>query len=56
MVEVNVYKVIDSEDVFFNWMFGEDISFSADTVHRVFDENPDKKDKTNVHCSSDNNG
>ena len=51
MVEVNVYKVIDSEDVFFNWMFGEDISFSADTVHRVFDENPDEKEfRFNINC------
>jgi ATP-dependent protease ClpP protease subunit len=51
MIEVNVYKVIDSEDVFFSWMFGEDLSFSADTVHRVFDENPDEKEfQFNINC------
>ena len=51
MVEVNVYKVIDKEDVFFSWMFGEEFSFSADTVHKVFDANPNEKEfKFNINC------
>lgn len=51
MLEVKVYKPIDREDVFFNWMFGEDLSFSADTIHRLFDENPDEKEfKFNINC------
>lgn len=51
MLEVKVYKPIDREDVFFNWMFGEDLTFSADTIHRLFDENPDEKEfKFNINC------
>lgn len=51
MVEIDVYKVIDKEDVFFSWMFGEEFSFSADTIHKVFDENPDEKEfKFNINC------
>lgn len=51
MLEVKVYKPIDKEDVFFNWMFGEDMAFSADSIHRLFDENPEEKQfKFNINC------
>lgn len=51
MVEINVYKVIDKEDVFFSWMFGEEYSFSADTIHKVFDAHPNEKEfKFNINC------
>ncbi len=51
MIEVSVYKPIDREDVFFNWIFGEEYSFSADTIHKVFDENPDESEfKFNINC------
>lgn len=51
MVEIDVYKVIDKEDVFFDWMFGEKLSFSADTIHDIFEQNPDEKEfKFNINC------
>jgi ATP-dependent Clp protease protease subunit len=51
MIEVSVYKPIDREDVFFNWMFGEEYAFSAGTIHKVFDENPDETEfRFNINC------
>lgn len=51
MIVVNVYKPIDKEDVFFNWIFGEEYAFSADTVHKVFNDNPDEQEfKFNINC------
>ena len=51
MVEINVYKVIDKEDVFMSWFGFEDTVFSADTIHNVFDEHPDEKEfKFNINC------
>lgn len=51
MVEVNIYKPIDREDPFMSWLGFEDFSFSADTVHRIFDENPNENEfKFNINC------
>jgi len=52
MVEIRVYKAIDKEDIFFSFFGQEDpFSFSADSIHKVFDENPDEKEfKFNIDC------
>lgn len=52
MIEINVYKPIDKEDVFFKFFGEEDpFSFSADTIHEIFDRNPDEKEfKFNINC------
>lgn len=51
MVEINVYKVINQEDVFFSFFGFDEMSFSADTIHRVFEENPDENEfKFNINC------
>ena len=52
MIEINVYKPIDKEDVFFKFFGEEDpFSFSADTIHEIFDKNPDEKEfKFNINC------
>lgn len=52
MKEIKVYKPIDKEDVFFSF-FGEDdpFSFSAETIHKIFDENPEETDfKFTINC------
>ena len=52
MVEVKVYKPIDKEDIFWSWLFDEEeFSFSADTIHKIFDANPDETEfKFNIDC------
>lgn len=51
MININVYKVIDKEDIFMS-MFGmEDMIFSADTIHRAFEQHPDEQDfRLNINC------
>ena len=52
MVEVNVYKVIDKEDIFMSLFGFEDTVFNADIIRKVFDENPDEKEfKFNINCN-----
>lgn len=51
MVEIDIYKPIDREDPFMSLWLGDDWVFSADNVHRAFDENPTEKDFTfNINC------
>ena len=51
MIEINVYKPIDSEDIFAAWWGMEDCVFSADAVHRIFNENPSENEfKFNINC------
>ena len=52
MVEIKVYKPIDKEDIFWCWMFDEEeFTFSADTIHRIFEEYPDENEfKFNIDC------
>ncbi|OJV40834.1 MAG: hypothetical protein BGO29_14800 [Bacteroidales bacterium 36-12] len=52
MIEINVYKPIDKEDVFFKYFGEEDpFAFSADTIHEIFDRNPNEKEfKFNINC------
>ena len=51
MVEIDIYKPIDKEDPFMSLWFGDDWVFSADNVHRAFDENPTEKDfRFNINC------
>lgn len=52
MKEIRVYKPIDKEDVFFSFFGEEDpFSFSADAIHKVFDENPEETEfKFNINC------
>ncbi len=51
MVEIDVYKPIDREDPFMSLWLGDDWVFSADNVHRAFDENPTEKDfRFNINC------
>ena len=51
MVEIDIYKPIDREDPFMSLWFGDDWVFSADNVHRAFDENPTEKDfRFNINC------
>ena len=52
MKEIRVYKAIDKEDIFFSFFGEEDpFSFSADAIHKVFDENPEEKEfKFNIDC------
>ena len=46
MKEIRVYKPIDKEDIFWSWLTdmegGESFTFSADTIHKIFDENPEE--------------
>jgi len=55
MKEIKVYKPIDKEDIFWSWLTdmdgGESFSFSADTIHKIFDENPEETEfKFNINC------
>ena len=51
MVEIDIYKPIDKEDPFMSLWFGDDWVFSADNIHRAFDENPTEKDfRFNINC------
>jgi ATP-dependent protease ClpP protease subunit len=52
MTEIRVYKPIDKEDIFFSFFGEEDpFAFSADAVHKIFDENPDEKEfKFSINC------
>lgn len=51
MVEIDIYKPIDREDPFMSLWFGDDWVFSADNIHRAFDENPTEKDfRFNINC------
>ncbi|MEI8204599.1 MAG: ATP-dependent Clp protease proteolytic subunit [Bacteroidota bacterium] len=52
MKEIRVYKPIDKEDIFFSFFGEEDpFSFSADAIHKVFDENPEETEFTfNINC------
>jgi len=52
MVEIRVYKAIDKEDIFFSFFGEEDpFSFSADAIHKAFDQYPDEKEfKFNIDC------
>lgn len=52
MKEIRVYKPIDKEDVFFSFFGEEDpFAFSADAIHKVFDENPEETEFTfNINC------
>jgi len=52
MLEINVYKPIDREDVFFK-LFGEEdpFSFSADAIHKAIADNPTENEiKININC------
>jgi ATP-dependent Clp protease protease subunit len=52
MVEINVFKPIDKEDPFMTYFFGgDDMVFSADAIHAVFDENPTETEfRFNINC------
>lgn len=53
MVEIKVYKPIDKEDILWSYFMNEEspFSFSADNIHRIFDENPDETDfKLHINC------
>lgn len=55
MKEIRVYKPIDKEDIFWSWLTdmegGESFTFSADTIHKVFDENPEETEfKFHINC------
>lgn len=55
MKEIRVYKPIDKEDIFWSWLTdmegGESFTFSADTIHKIFDENPEETEfKFNINC------
>ena len=51
MVEIDIYKPIDKEDPWMSLWFGDDWVFSADNIHRAFDENPTEKDfRFNINC------
>ena len=51
MIEVNIFKPIDREDPFMSWWGFEDSVFSGDTVHEIFDKNPDETEfKFNINC------
>lgn len=52
MIEIKVYKPIDKEDIWYHYFGEEDpFSFSADTIHEIFDKNPDEKEfKFNINC------
>ena len=52
MKEIRVYKPIDKEDIFFSFFGEEDpFAFSADAIHKVFDENPEENEfKFNIDC------
>ena len=52
MKEIKVYKPIDKEDIFWSWYFEEDsFAFSADTIHKIFDENPEETEfKFHINC------
>jgi ATP-dependent Clp protease protease subunit len=52
MKEIRVYKRIDKEDIFFSFFGEEDpFAFSADAIHKVFDENPEETEFTfSINC------
>ena len=51
MVEINVYKPIDRDDPFMSWWGFEDEVFSGDTIHKIFDANPNETEfKFNINC------
>ena len=51
MVEIDIYKPIDREDPFMSFFGWDDLVFSADNIHRAFDENPTEKDfRFNINC------
>ena len=51
MIEVNIYKPIDREDPFMSFFGFEDEVFSGDTIHKVFDSNPNETEfKFNINC------
>lgn len=56
MKEIKVYRPIDKEDIFWSWYFeeeekGEPFSFSANTIHKIFDENPNETEfKFHIDC------
>jgi len=51
MIVIRVFNDIQKPDVFMS-MFGfDDMVFSADTVHNIFDQNPEETDfKFNINC------
>jgi len=53
MKEIRVYKPLDKEDIFYTFFGEEDpFAFSADTIHKIFDENPEEKEfKFNIDCN-----
>ena len=51
MVEIDIYKPIDREDPFMSFFGWDDLVFSADNIHRAFDENPTETDfRFNINC------
>lgn len=51
MVEIDIYKPIDREDPFMSFFGWDDLAFSADNIHRAFDENPTEEDfRFNINC------
>src|ERR1035437_6191725 len=52
MIEIKVYKDINKEDIFFSFFGEEDpFSFSADTIHKIFDQYPEETEFTfNIDC------
>jgi len=51
MVEIDIYKSIDREDPFMSFFGWDDLVFSADNIHRAFDENPTETDfRFNINC------
>lgn len=51
MVEIDIYKPIDREDPWMSFFGWDDLVFSADNIHRAFDENPTEKDfRFNINC------
>ena len=52
MKEIRVYKPIGKEDIFFSFFGEEDpFAFSADAIHKVFDENPEENEfRFKINC------
>lgn len=52
MIEVNVYKPIGKEDVFYSLFGMEDpFAFSADTIQKLISDNPNETEiKFNINC------
>lgn len=52
MITINVYNDIESNDPFLSLMGFENMAFNADTVLKVFSENPAETDfKFNINCN-----